>query len=273
MIDGDYVSDLLKLRDCARIAGEKFGRVPWFRGQPSNRPDWKLKPKIFRIFHDPAEHEFSLMGRMRTEAPVRHGGSPDQDDLAGWLALMQHHGTPTRLLDWTESILVAAFFAVAYDRNSPWAPSHHPREDALIWAMSPAHLNNHWWHKHLVFGLCSPDIRKTLLEPAFTPGLEQSPSCAAVTHPHLDLRMLLQHATYTVHGCPEAMEEAEWAREMLIKFVIPWDVKDSLANDLWHLGVRRSILFPDLDSLATDMTGLELRTEEARLSRKYAALP
>src|SRR4051794_33492720 len=36
---------------------------------------------------------------------------PDFDHKVEWMALMQHHGAPTRLLDFTYSIYVAAFFA------------------------------------------------------------------------------------------------------------------------------------------------------------------
>jgi hypothetical protein len=49
---------------------------------------------------------------------------PPSDDLIGWWTVMQHYGSPTRLLDWTESIFVAAYFAVEKEFTSPgeiWA--------------------------------------------------------------------------------------------------------------------------------------------------------
>jgi len=53
---------------------------------------------------------------------------PNNNDYLEWLALMQHHGAPTRLLDWTYSLFVAAYFAIA--KSNPTEA-----EKSIIWAL------------------------------------------------------------------------------------------------------------------------------------------
>ena len=64
---------------------------------------------------------------------VRDGSElPHPSDTLEWLSLMRHYGAPTRLLDWTYSIFVAAYFALdSSDRDSP----------SCIWAVELTWLN------------------------------------------------------------------------------------------------------------------------------------
>lgn len=56
---------------------------------------------------------------------------PSDGDIMAWFALMQHHGAPTRLMDWTYSFYVAAFFALADATSNP--PDERRR--AVVWAL------------------------------------------------------------------------------------------------------------------------------------------
>jgi len=74
-----------------------------------------IEGRIIREFRR-AYHQFSA-------------GVPDRESTVEWLALMQHHGAPTRLLDFTYSVYVAAYFAleeaeddsVVWTLDGPWA--------------------------------------------------------------------------------------------------------------------------------------------------------
>jgi len=72
----------------------------------------ELERKLLRDFQRQAHHLIQ--------------GVPDFKDRLGWLALMQHHGAPTRLLDWTYSFYAAAFFAIEKAR---------PEDTCTVWAI------------------------------------------------------------------------------------------------------------------------------------------
>src|ERR1700752_1974030 len=73
--------------------------------------------RILRIFKRKAHHFLTT--------------PPDTEDDFQWMALMQHHGAPTRLIDFTWSPYVAAFFAM-----------ERTLADGVVWAMNPARINS-----------------------------------------------------------------------------------------------------------------------------------
>jgi hypothetical protein len=64
---------------------------------------------------------------------IPHEGElPAPDDTLEWMSLLRHYGGPTRLLDWTYSLFVAAFFALASSEHD---------EPCYIWALNTRKLN------------------------------------------------------------------------------------------------------------------------------------
>ena len=92
--------------------GGRYAKFPhgiWFRGQ--QKAKWELTPSVFRknSLDDPIYPESVIYHQFRLrQASYREVYKSTFE----WLCLMQHYRLPTRLLDWTESILVALYFAV-----------------------------------------------------------------------------------------------------------------------------------------------------------------
>jgi hypothetical protein len=71
-------------------------------------------------------HEKPLLREFQKQAQQYLSHLPGDDEMIDWLALMQHYGAPTRLLDWSRSPYVALYFAV--ERSVP-------KKTAAVWAI------------------------------------------------------------------------------------------------------------------------------------------
>lgn len=86
----------------------KFGSRIWYRGHA--RLEWALNPGIFRG-NKPERVMYNHFQRRVPEHRHAH------QTVFEWLCLMQHYGLPTRLLDWSESVLSALYFVVGNDEH------------------------------------------------------------------------------------------------------------------------------------------------------------
>ncbi|MGH8579260.1 MAG: FRG domain-containing protein [Gammaproteobacteria bacterium] len=133
-VDITTVSTLDELTDVVHETFQKTKSRWWFRGHPDSR--WELIPKVWRGYDGTTERYLTNLFYQR--AKLRHASFPDDNDYAAWLALMQHYGLPTRLLDWSDSALIAAYFAVKYERD---VSGIAPDRKCAIWMLHPTELN------------------------------------------------------------------------------------------------------------------------------------
>ena len=134
-MNNNTICKITKIEQVIKI-GTKITRS-WFRGHPENYNN--LTPRIFRgIYRDEnylklrPDYEMSAIERFKQVAPSLYSNVPGRDNDLEWLILMQHHGAPTRLLDWTENILIALYFVV----------KDFAEDDGEMWALYPLALNN-----------------------------------------------------------------------------------------------------------------------------------
>ena len=233
---------------------------PWFRGHTDIR--YKLLPSILRDGNE--RKEFNLTKKFRLMAPG-FGATIETNRLDRWLFLMQHHGAPTRLLDWTESLLVATFFACEVA-----AEGKEIEHDAAVFALDPIALNNasklgHFpvtWSQNPIlqtikfaFGtdneLVYVNDRYVEIKPLELP--------SAIYPSTIHARIAAQKGCFTLHGSDtrdfESIFDGEPLidSERLLKYRIPKEKVLEIYQNVWDLGITYATLFPDLDGLAEDL--------------------
>jgi hypothetical protein len=227
----------------------------WFRGH-SHTPN-NLTPSVFRKnfggWGENAERMF--VEDFKRAAPAIDPHTPDMDKPLEWLFLMQHHGLPTRLLDWTESVLVAVYFAV----------SDHRSDDGELWMMDPRALNRLSHLDDRIASVRDREVQWLAAQAGYTRDelmlhsrTEFVAFPIALLPPMNFPRIVSQLSAFTIHppdagqnSIRECLGEAKpGAFRSLERHVIPADCKEHLFQDLISLGITRRTLFQDLDSLA-----------------------
>lgn len=227
------IADLITFADDIQsTSGERW----WFRGLPDS--SYKLEPRVYRRCNE--EQERNLTNEFRARAATRHHSTPAYGDCPGWLSLMQHYGLPTRLLDWTFSPLIAAFFSVEDPEDST--------RDACIWALRPGYLNDSYGYGRYLLPLNAKPLRD-LLVPAFTDNVSPRKIAAAMAV-ESDPRMQMQQGAFTVHGHRLPLCEHPESTSWLQKAVVPRGSVAQIKYELKVLSIRRDSVFPDLSSLA-----------------------
>lgn len=199
-----------------------------FRGQSD--ASYSLMPGVGRGDPkvNPETSERMLIDEFKLRLPsVYQGTVRDEWEL---LALAQHYGAPTRLLDWTKSPLFALWFAVSERARDHQAPA------AAIWAFQTAKED-----------FVSDTERSTSpLEVSKTRFFESR---------YFDARLAAQQGLFSVHKWWEAggkvvpLDGNALLHGKIKKFVIPALHLTSLATELDRVGVSAASIYPDLAGL------------------------
>lgn len=192
----------------------------WYRGHADS--SWTLIPKAGRP-------EYSLpdgrhVGRFRhwcRQAIAYLPSLPDNE----WerLALAQHYGLATSLLDWTANPLVALYFAC----------NDLPNANGALYCHMP----------------------RTFVNPESLSVEATGLVGVAFTARSISTRILNQRGCFTVHNPPDQpviCRESEHIKDApdLIELTIPYSLKPGILSMLDDYGINRVTLFPDLDGLS-----------------------
>jgi len=196
--------------------------------------------------------EGGLIRRFKRNYYHYSSDAPDDGDYIEWLALMRHHGAPTRLLDWTHSFFIALFFALERS-NTP----------AVVWALNESHLDTkvrkRWPKIHAALER-SRNVRK-LGEFKKSFGHEPPVAFVSAINPYrLNQRLTVQQGTFLAQGdLATSFEENlaavignEPSDAVLVKLIIDDDreFRRSIQQRLHRMGINNAALFPGLDGFA-----------------------
>lgn len=243
-----------KWSDFDTAVGRKHYRKWIYRGQPNF--DWELESSLHRAFieaqaiHESGkdlpktlnrcEHEKVMIDRFKCHAHLYLTHLPKDTDALSWLSLMQHHGAPTRLLDFTFSPYVALFFALESGDS-----------DMAVYCVNHHSIKN---VDEEYFGKNRLDVYSRILE-----GQHSDDPCLFAFEPTFSNQRLLSQqglfvATNTLsHTHDKILSDYNVENGDVLKFKIPGTLRYSGLRKLNQMNINAANIYPGLDGFCKSM--------------------
>ena len=219
----------------------------WYRGHSDC--NYQNLPSIFRNetwLKDDYSYrdEFEIFKRFRRKSKI------NKDNDYEYLHLMQHFGLPTRLLDWTESSLIALFFAIENKKNC---------NNPVVWAIDPWDFNLSLHRETIIFDFYGKNVHPKIynyLNPKDNL-VENMPELPIAVQPSFyDDRVIAQKSGFFLFGKEKIPLENLVQRDRtfnLAKINIDTDSVTDILIDLNMAGIDYYTVFPDIDGLVKQL--------------------
>jgi hypothetical protein len=211
------LSDLIEIAE--KLPSDDYVGGWFYRGQ--SNAAWELEPKAHRRPYSEGDR-FEFKFKMWLKQSHNYPGMQYSNELEA-MAIAQHHGFASKLLDWSSNILTAAFFAC----------SENLKQDAKIFAYFPTQ------YIYLDDDLMAPGEIKQVV--AYQPK-------------NVTARLKAQSGCFTYHKESDFKIENKFFKsgrhDTLGEWIIPANKKSSFLHMLDRLAINHKTLFPDLDGLS-----------------------
>jgi hypothetical protein len=207
-----------------------------------------LKTTLIRLGGEFDQLEGHLLRNFRKYA---HRVPAPGTSLWNWLAIAQHHGLPTRLLDWTYSPYIALHFATANNLKFD--------TDGVIWCVNYV-KSNEYLPKELTSilnlegsNVFTPEMLEKVCQSLKDfDSLQEKEFVLFLEPPSLDERIVNQHALFSMMSDPKEIL-GKWLGEnpdLYFRIIIPAKMKWEIRDKLDQANITERVLFPGLDGLS-----------------------
>ncbi|AKQ47653.1 FRG domain-containing protein [Rufibacter radiotolerans] len=211
--------------------------------------DYELKTSLMRIGGDYAKLEQHLLRNFRKYS--RGMTTEAGESLWNWLAVAQHHGLPTRLLDWTYSPYVALHFATSDLNNF--------HQDGVIWCVNYVKSTDYLPEKlqNAIREEGSNVFTAEVLDPVAASlrslgEFQEQPFVMFLEPPSLDERIVHQYALFSMMSTADATL-LDWLTDhpdLYYRLIIPSKLKWEIRDKLDQANITERVLFPGLTGIS-----------------------
>jgi hypothetical protein len=215
--------------------------------------DFRLQTSIQRLGRKPSDLESNLIRNFKKYSPI-NTLVDNYNNIWNWIALGQHHGLPTRLLDWTFSPYVALHFLTedisTYDK------------DGVIWMVDFDKIRNFYpdnlkgrLKKDQIFSLTSLELKEEIgdsIEDINTYLSKKQDAMIFFEPPSIDDRIVNQYGIFSFMLDPNS-DKLKWLEGkagLMKKIIIPKELKWEIRDKLDQANISERIIYPGLDGIS-----------------------
>lgn len=235
-------------------------RLEWiFRGQSNS--EWELQTTLERskIVENFPEFEDELINDFKKGVKFYLKDELQPETTLEYFSLLQHFGAPSRLLDFTKSPYVAAYFA--------FEQANEEIDEVAIWVVDKINLyqSSVYYFENIIDYMLPSKNNYTFDDINFDKAFEEAKkgdfNCLFPTEPNnQNQRYHLQQSIFLTQGNPYEplinqlkFIKSDILKKTFMKVTLPTSEKKRALRDMQKMNINRATLFPDLDGYAKSL--------------------